>query len=72
MCGKFRFSSMIFAQVIANKSFSKGKPFRTRPHLLATSSPGRFSLVMRVAPTSREKRPGDEVVKKKKRLKACL
>ena len=53
MCGKFSFSPMIFAEVIANKSFSKGKPFKTRACLLATSSPGRFSLALQVAPSGR-------------------
>lgn len=50
---------MIFAEVVANK---KRKPFRTRPYLLATSSPGLFTLALEVAPTTRENRPEDEVV----------
>ena len=31
MFAKFRFSSIICAEVIANKSFSTGKPVRLRP-----------------------------------------
>ena len=38
---------MIFAEVITNK---KRKPFRTRPYLLAISSPGLFTLALEVAP----------------------
>ena len=54
---------MIFAEVIANKSFSKGKPFRTRPYIYLQSRPqGAFPWLCRWRPTSREKSPEDEVV----------
>ena len=45
---------MIIAEVVANK---KRKPFRTRPYLLATSSPGLFTLALEVAPLLQEKSP---------------
>ena len=54
---------MIFAEVIANKSFSKG-PFSLEPGLiyLQPRPQGAFPWLCRWRPTSREKRPGDEVV----------